>query len=195
MLRVGLTGNIGSGKSAVAAVFASLGIPVFHADDESKKLLKHQLIIDQVAGMFGNEVIQDGFINNKVLASIVFGNPDALTHLDNLLHPMVMKEFNTCMQLSAGAPYVIMEAAILFESGYAKGFDRIIHISCPEEKSVERVVKRDNLSREQVLDRMRHQLKNEDKARMSDFVINNDGSQMIIPQVVSVHKNLLCCTF
>jgi dephospho-CoA kinase len=193
VLRIGLTGNIGSGKSAVAAIFSSLGIPVFHADEESKKFLKLQDIVDRIAGMFGNGVIPDGVINYKILASVVFSNIQALNQLNGLLHPLVMKDFETWMKLNAQSPYLIMEAAILFESGNANEFDRIIHVSCPEELAIERVLKRGGMTREQILERMKHQKKNDDKARMSDFVIINDGSQLLIPQVITIHKNLLHC--
>jgi dephospho-CoA kinase len=104
-----------------------------------------------------------------------------------------MKDFETWMKLNAQSPYLIMEAAILFESGNANEFDRIIHVSCPEELAIERVLKRGGMTREQILERMKHQKKNDDKARMSDFVIINDGSQLLIPQVITIHKNLLHC--
>ena len=191
MLRAGLTGNIGSGKSVVASVFSSIGIPVFHADEESKKILKIPEIINLIAGLFGRAVSEGGMINNKRLASIVFGNPEALQRLNSLLHPLVMKDFNAWVESNRQAPYVLMEAAILFESGFAKEFDYIIHVSCPEETAIERVVKRDGFTRELVIDRMKHQLNNDDKSRMSDFVIINDGSKLLIPQVISIHKKLL----
>ncbi|MEI6888991.1 MAG: dephospho-CoA kinase [Bacteroidales bacterium] len=191
MLRVGLSGNIGSGKSVVATLFSSLGIPVFHADEESKKLLKLPQSIDAIKDLFGNDVLENGLVSNKRLASIVFGNAGALQQLNRLMHPLVLKEFDTFTSTWAQAPYVIMEAAIIFESGYAKDFDRIIHVSCPEELAIERVMKRDGVLKELVLDRIGHQLKNDDKARMSDFVIINDGSLLLIPQVIAIHKKLL----
>jgi len=191
MIRVGLTGNIGSGKSTVADVFSSLGIPVYRADDESKKLFKHHDVLKQIQESFGQEVVSGGIIDRNMLASVVFGNGEALDRLNHLLHPLVMADFNDWSTVNSVGPYIIMEAAILFESGYAKEFDRIIHVSCPQEKSVERVIKRSRLSREQVLERMKHQMKNEEKALKSDFIIYNDGSQMIIPQVMIIHKKLL----
>ena len=121
----------------------------------------------------------------------MFGDPSALQQLNLLMHPLVLKEFNTWIAARAQTPYVIMESAILFESGYAKDFDRIIHVSCPEELAIDRVVKRDGVEKELVLKRLSHQLKNDDKAGMSDFVIINDGSQLLIPQVIAIHKKLL----
>jgi len=194
MLRTGLTGNIGSGKSAVASVFSSIGVPVFHADEESKKFLKNPDIIEQIIVLLGKEIAVTGMIDNRQLASVVFGSTEALNKLNSLLHPLVMKDFNTWLQNQAGAPYVVMEAAILFETSYSKEFDYIIHISCPEETAIERVVKRDGLSREMVIERIKHQIKNDDKARMSDFVIINDGTSLLIPQVIAIHKKLLQCS-
>lgn len=191
MTRVGLTGNIGSGKSTVADVFSSLGIPVYRADEESKKLLSRHDVLNQLEEAFGTEVISGGAIDRNRLASVVFGNREALGRLNRMLHPLVMADFNDWCEVNSVAPYVIMEAAILFESGYAKEFDRIIHVSCPQENSVERVIKRDGLSREQVLERLKHQIKNEEKAMRSDFIIYSDGLQMVIPQVMTVHKKLL----
>jgi len=191
MLKAGLTGNIGSGKSAVASVFAAIGIPVFHADEESKKFLKIPGVSKSIIQLFGMEITVDGVIDNKRLASVVFGNTHSLNQLNLLLHPLVMQEFSSWLGLKAGAPYVIMESAILFETGYAEEFDYIIHVSCDEETAIDRVVRRDGLPAEMVIRRMEHQMKNDDKARLSDFIIINDGSQLIIPQVISIHKKLL----
>lgn len=195
MLKAGLTGNIGSGKSLVASVFSVLGIPVFKADEESKNILKLPEVIDMVADTFGPEVLEHGIISNKALAAIVFGNKEALLKLNHLMHPLVMDAFKSWIRLYPLSPYVIMEAAILFESGYAGEFDRIIHVSCDEAIALERVMKRDGVTEEQVRARMMQQLKNDDKAGLSDFVIINDGSLQIIPQVLAVHKALLqSCT-
>lgn len=191
MLKAGLTGNIGSGKSVVASVFSSLGIPVFHADEESKKFLRLPAVIESVGKLFGHEVLQEGKVINSMLAAKVFGDKEALKKLNDLMHPLVMGSFSSWININTLAPYVIMEAAILFESGYAREFDRIIHVSCDENTALKRVMKRDGINEEQVRSRMRHQMKNDDKAGLSDFVIVNDGSRLIIPQVLSVHKSLL----
>jgi len=191
MLKAGLTGNIGSGKSIVASVFLSLGIPVFAADEESKKILKLPEVSNEIARLFGEGIIVNGLIDNRKLASVVFGDLQALNSLNKLMHPLVMKVFNDWLKANTMVPYVIMESAILFESGYAKEFDRLIHVSCPEEIAVARVIQRDGLAPGLVLERVKHQLKNDDKARMSDFVIINDGSILLIPQVLAIHKKLL----
>lgn len=191
MLRVGLTGNIGSGKSAVASVFSILGIPIFHADDESRKHLGDPLVIEKIGTLFGQEVIDEGRIINSRLASVVFTDSVQLAKLNALMHPLVMSDFEAWSGLHAGAPYLVMEAAILFESGYEKEFDRIIHVSCPEEIAVERVVRRDRVEPDQVKLRMQRQIKNDDKAGMADFVIINDGSRLLIPQILAVHRQIL----
>jgi len=191
MLKVGLTGNIGSGKSLVASVFASLGIPVYHADEESKKFLDTRQVISSLVSLFGLKIITNEKIDKRKLAEIVFGDEKALEQLNALLHPLVMQDFNSRISLTPTLPYTIMEAAILFESGYSKDFDRIIHVSCPDATAIERVMARDGISRELVLARMQHQFKNDDKARMSHFVIINDGSRMLIPQIISIHKKLM----
>ncbi|MEI7491080.1 MAG: dephospho-CoA kinase [Bacteroidota bacterium] len=191
MLKAGLTGNIGSGKSAVALVFSSLGIPVFHADEESKKLLGSPEVIDEISRSFGKDTIVNGLIDKRKLASLVFGDRQSLNHLNGIMHPLVLKGFNTWVSTRPLAPYVIMEAAILFESGYNKEFDRIVHVSCPEDMAIERVMKRDGVERKLVLDRMQYQIKDDDKARMSDFVIINDGNHLVIPQVMAIHNSLL----
>jgi dephospho-CoA kinase len=191
MIRTGLTGNIGSGKSAVASVFSYLGVPVYHADEESKKFLKDPGIITTIARQFGQEVLEKGKISRSRLSARVFADPAELRKLNSILHPLVMTDYGSWMLLNRNAPYLIMESAIIFENGFAKEFDRIIHVSCPGSIAIERVMKRDGVSREMVVDRMKHQLKDDDKARLSDFVIINDGSQMLVPQVLAIHRKLL----
>jgi dephospho-CoA kinase len=191
MLKVGLTGNIGSGKSVVSAIFASLGIPVFHADEESREFLLLPDVIGKVAGCFGEKVLVNGRIDRQNLASVVFGDDAALKQLNSILHPLVIRRFNEWMQARDNSNYAVMEAAVVYENNYENEFDRIIHVSCPEETAISRVTKRDGVSREQVLNRMKHQIKNDDKAARADFVIINNGSHLLIPQVLSIHKQLL----
>lgn len=191
MLKAGLTGNIGSGKSLVASVFSSLGVPVYHADEESKKFLESPGVIASIISVFGRQVATDETIDKRKLAGVVFGNKKALEQLNAILHPLVMEDFRSWTRSAPIVPYVIMESAILFESGYSGDFDVIIHVSCPDATAIERVIARDGVSREQVLARMQHQEKNDDKALKSDFVIINNGSQLLIPQVISIHEKLM----
>ncbi len=192
MLRVGLTGNIGSGKSLVAKIFSTLGIQLYHADQESKKLLEVPQIRSGIVKIFGPEILfPSGEIDRKKLGSIVFSDPVLLNSLNSLLHPLVMKDFDEWCTTQQKQQYIIQEAAIIFESGYKDKFDKIIHISCPREVSIERVIRRDKVNREDVLKRMQFQFEDSKKAAMSDYVIRNDGSEMIIPQVLPIHQQLL----
>ena len=192
MQKIGLTGNIGSGKSTVASVFSARGIPVYHADDRSGNFLLLTDIQEKVIRMFGRKILGDsGLIDNKLLAGIVFGDQAELKKLTDLLHPMVMQDFRLFFSGMLNVPYVIMEAAILFESGYATEFNRIILVSCPQEIAIQRVIKREKIAPESVLSRMRFQMKNEELEEKADFIILNDGKQMIIPQVISIHRRLM----
>ena len=192
MLKVGLTGNIGSGKSIVAEIFSTLGIPVFHADEKSKRLLNTDAIKRKVLALFGKKILDtNGNIDRHALAGIVFSDPSSLAALDFLLHPAVIDEFLKWCDQYSSRPYVIQEAAILLESGYSSGFDRIIHVSCPPEIAIERVVLRDAISREEVIRRMNFQWSDEMKTALSDYVIPNDGRSMIMPHVLEIHQKIL----
>ena len=191
-MKVGLTGNIGSGKSLISEIFSALGIPVYHADRESWQFLLDGKVKAAIREIFGNQVL-DGHdeIDRKKLGAIVFSDEKALKTLNGILHPLVIQHFQEWCSQHSSSSYVINEAAIIFESGYAGEFDTIIHVSCPEEAGIERVIKRDHTQREEVLKRIRFQLSNREKATLSDLVIRNDGSELLIPQVLAVHKTLL----
>ena len=195
MLKVGLTGNIGSGKSLIARIFSILNIPVYHADEESKKFLEEPLVISEIKRIFGSEIlISENKIDRKALAGIVFSNPAALNQLNSILHPRVMEDFSKWCRNYITSPYVIEEAAIIIEAGYQSLFDKIIHVSCPLEISISRVVTRDGVTRNEVLRRMNFQMADHEKAAISDFIILNDGSELVIPQVLRIHKHLLQCS-
>jgi dephospho-CoA kinase len=192
MLRIGLTGNIGSGKTVVSGVFSTLGIPVFHADEESKKFLDDPLVKNEILKHFGYGILSnDQEINRRSLASIVFTDGQALKLLNSILHPRVMRDFHNWADQHQNKAYVIQEAAIIFESGFSSEYDYMIHVSCPKEIAIDRVIKRDKIDGHSVLRRMQFQLDDEEKSRLSDFVIRNDGSEMVIPQVLSIHQQLL----
>ena len=191
MLKVGLTGNIGSGKSLISEVFSIYGVPVYHADQESRKLLHDPLVKEKILSSFGKVILDtSGEIDRPSLATIVFSNEDALKRLNSILHPRVIDDFLTWCETFVEQPYIIQEAAIIYESGIAGFFDKIIHVSCPKEIAIERVVKRDGIDAKLVIQRMRFQMKEEEKAALADFVILNDGIEMIIPQVLSIHEKL-----
>ena len=192
MLKIGLTGNIGSGKSLVARIFSTLGIPVYHADQESKKFLEEPHIKSGIIRTFGSEILSpSGEIDRRKLSNLVFSDPSLLNSLNSLLHPLVMKDFIKWRSTYQKQHYIILEAAIILESGFKDQFDRIIHVSCPQETAIERVILRDKVSREDVLKRMQFQLEDLKKALMSDYIIVNDDSELIIPQVLSIHRQLL----
>jgi dephospho-CoA kinase len=191
MLKVGLTGNIGSGKSLVTEIFSIFGVPVYHADQESRKFLEDPFVKEKILSIFGEIVLTTtGEIDRRALATIVFSDKKALMTLDSILHPMVIDDFMHWCETFGEHPYIIQEAAIIFESGVAGIFDRIIHVSCPKEIAIERVMKRDGIDANSVLQRMRYQMEDAEKAGRSDFVIRNDGTEMIIPQVLSIHEQL-----
>jgi dephospho-CoA kinase len=191
MLKVGLTGNIGSGKSLVSEVFSIYGVPVYHADQESKKFLGDPAVKEKILSIFGEKVLAtSGEIDRGALATIVFSDEKALAALDVILHPMVILDFTQWCESFREYPYIIQEAAIIFESGATGLFDRIIHVSCPKEIAIERVMKRDGIDGNSVLQRMRFQMEDAEKARLSDFVIHNDGSELIIPQILAIHQQL-----
>jgi len=191
MLIVGLTGNIGSGKSTVAAVFKCLNIPVYHADIEAKKMYLRRDVIKKTLLLTGEQILDaDGHLNTRVLATIAFADPEILASLNKIIHPLVMEDFKTWITQHAEYPYVIHEAAIIFESGMRDAFSKVIHVSCPAGISIERIAKRDDISREMILRRMQFQLPDVQKSAMSDFVILNDGSTLIIPQILEIHRIL-----
>jgi len=191
MLKVGLTGNIGSGKSLISEVFSIYGVPVYRADRESKKFLDDPVVKEKIISLFGETVITaTGEIDRRTLANIVFSDGKALMALDSLLHPMVLNDFKQWCAGYREHPYIIQEAAIIFESGIAALFDKIICVSCPIEIAIERVMRRDGTDAGPVKQRMRFQMEDADKAALSDYVIHNDGSEMILPQVISLHEKL-----
>ncbi len=172
-------------------MFSVLGIPVYRADDESKKFLNDPATVHELTGLFGPGILAGEQIDRKALASVVFGNDAALNALTSILHPKVRQDFRIWLQIPTEAPYVIQEAAILFESGSYSEFDRVITVSCPRETAIDRVVKRDGVDGREVLRRMRHQMEDAEKCRRADFVIVNDGTRAVLPQVLAIHEQLL----
>lgn len=170
---IGLTGGIGSGKTTLATYMQSLGIPVFIADEEAKKLMQSAEVLRKIQAVFGEVVFKNGQLNRQELASIVFAKPEKLNQLNGIIHPVVKKQFKIWLDQHQSAPFVVYEAAILFESGSYQNCDAIITITAPLEDRIARVMQRDNSSREQVLNRINAQWTDAQRAAKSNFVIEN----------------------
>lgn len=197
MLKIGLTGGIGSGKTTVAKVFEVLGIPVYYADDAAKKLMnENEALKYKIQQQFGEAVYAAGKLNRKVLADIVFNAPEKLTQLNNIVHPATLADADKWMDeqsVRAGQAiaYTLKEAALFFESGAHKHVDYVIGVTAPAPLRMLRTMQRDNISREEVLARMDKQMDDTIKMKLCDFVIVNDEQQMLIPQVLELHEKLL----
>ena len=170
---IGLTGGIGSGKTAIAKHIESLGIPVYIADVEAKKILETQEVIDEVASVFGKDILENGKIDKKKIANLVFQNPEMLKTYNGIVHPEVFLHFQNWAKAHANFPILVKEAAILFESGSYVDCDKIILVTAPKEVRIQRVMKRDGLSKEAIEHRMANQWDDEKKKSMSDYVIEN----------------------
>ena len=170
---IGLTGGIGSGKTTVANHFREVGIPVYIADDEARKIMQSEEIIFEIKKTFGDSIFDDAILNREKLSQIVFNNPAKLKLLNAIIHPAVNKHFQDWIVNHKENPYVVYEAAILFESGSYKNCDLIITITAPIEERIKRVIERDTTSREKVLDRIKAQWSDDQRIAKSDYVINN----------------------
>ena len=191
ILKVGLTGGIGSGKSTVAKVFEILGIPVYYADNAAKKLMKEdddlkQLLVKE----FGNAIYLNGELNRTHLSSLVFNNPKKLEALNAIVHPATIADADRWMQKQT-APYAVKEAALIFESHANNYLDKVIGVFAPTQLRIQRVMLRDRISEEAILARINKQMDEEKKMQLCDFIITNDTLNLIIPQILKVHHSLL----
>jgi len=195
MVRVGLTGGIGSGKSTVAHVFEILGIPVYYADKEAKRLMNEDPEIrKQLIQHFGQEAYADNLLNRRFIAEIVFRDKEKLRLLNSLIHPITIAKAEEWM-MKHKTPYVIKEAALIFESGSQENLDIVIGVSAPLAVRIQRTIKRDGITREEVLARMQNQIEESIKMRLCDFVIRNDDEHLVLPQVLAVHEKLKKLSF
>ena len=191
MKKIGITGNIGSGKSYVCKMFENLGIPVFYSDDETKKLYLIPSVKELIINRFGKEVyFEDGTLNKKLLSYHLFKNEQAMKFIESVLYPALNQHFDEWCERQKTS-YVLYESAILFEKNYEKFFDKIIFVSASEDIRLQRVMKRDDCSEENVRSRMRLQMSEETKISRADYVIYNDGVKAVEPQVEAINK-LLC---
>lgn len=193
MFKVGITGGIGSGKTTVCKIFELLGIPVFYADNEAKALMNKDLLLAaDIREAFGSSSYNEANqLDRKYLANIVFNNEAQLAKLNALVHPAVFRAFESWVVAQIDAPYVIKEAALLFESGSDKMCNATILVTAPQNIRIERVSLRDNISNEELQKRINKQLSDEEKRTLSDYEILNDEQQLLIPQVLKLHEQLL----
>jgi len=190
-LKIGITGGIGSGKSTVCHIFKLLGVPVFEADIVAKQLLQTDPGIKKgLIHLFGEGIyLDDGAVDRKKLAGIIFSDEVQLAKMNELVHPVVRSEFNEWIK-QQHVPYVIHEAAILFESGFYKLMDFTIFVSAPEEERIQRVVKRDGVSEQQVKERLDKQWTDEEKRKLADYEIINDNKYPVLPEIIQIDKRL-----
>lgn len=192
MLKVGITGGIGAGKSIVAKVFEKLGVPVYYADARAKALMvTNENLVNQIKATFGEDIYKENELDRAKLAQVVFNNTSKLEQLNKLVHPAVKEDFIAWANKHKTAPYVLEEAAILFESGSYKLMDKVITVICPQDIRIKRVMERDGVTREAVLARMANQWKEEEKMALSDFIVQNDGEKLVIPQVLAIHRSII----
>lgn len=194
MLKVGITGGIGSGKTTICRIFETLGIPVFYADTVAKEIMVNDaILIKGVKDAFGDEsYLPGGILNNKHIAGIVFNNADELAKLNALVHPAVFRAFdNWVIKLPKNVPYILKEAALLFESGSYKMCDKNILVTAPLVLKLARVTKRDGVTEDQVKARMDKQFTDEKKIKMADYLINNNETDSLITQVMNLHQLFL----
>jgi dephospho-CoA kinase len=191
MLKIGLTGGIGSGKTTVAQIFEVLAIPVYYADQAAKDLMNRDPELKkQIISAFGAEVYKEGSLDRSYLAELVFADPEKLALLNSFVHPATFKDSSSWMQMQK-TPYAVKEAALIFETGLEKFFDYIIGVTAPEDLRLHRVMGRDHTSAENILKRMLQQMDEDEKISRCDFVIVNDGIQALLPQVLKIHETLL----
>ncbi len=191
MKKVGVTGGIGSGKSLVCKIFRCLNVPVFFADDEANILLETDKEIRlALTGFFSKELYLSGKLNKQMLADLIFSDRKNMDIVNNTIHPAVLERFTEWCTCQTKSAYVIMEAAIIFETGTDRFLDKVINISAPEAIRIERVCKRDGVSKEKVIERINNQLTEKERKEKADINLVNDGKEMLLPQVLEVHKLL-----
>ncbi len=190
MIKVGLTGGIGSGKTTVARLFELLGIPVYFADKEAKRLMHtHQKLRIAIRRVFGDDIYKDGSLNTSKLAEIVFQDGEALSQLNALVHPVVRADFVQWTEQQK-APYVIEESAILFETGLYKDFDYVVSILCPMEERIKRLLERDSITKKQIQARMAVQVSDAFRKEKSDYLLKNGKDDLLLPQVFGLDEIL-----
>ncbi len=191
MITIGLTGGMGSGKSFIAEIFTHLNIPVFNADKEAKSLYNQEVIRHQMSNYFGGQMYDETGINTALLAKEIFNNPEKLQFVTGIIHPALAQRFFEWTDRMAAYSYVIKEAAILFETGSYRELDLTILVTSPEQLRIQRIKKRDGLSDEEIHQRLKQQWPDEQKVSLADFVIHNNEQDMLLPQVLAIHQQII----
>ena len=192
MLRIGLTGGIGSGKSTVARIFQVLGIPVYYADQRAKCLMNtSESLRESITDLFGRKAYQQGSLNRSYIAGKVFNDENLLAKLNGLVHPVVQMDFIHWSDRHEHYPYVVEEAAILVESGAYKHLDQIVVVFATEETRIARVTVRDGMDENDIRQRMRQQLDSEELKKYSTDIVNNNGDQLLVPQILDLHRKFV----
>lgn len=191
MIKLGITGGIGSGKSTVSKLLSLVGIPVYVADEESKRLTATSPVIkEKLIKVFGESLYNGDELNKVLLASYIFNDKENLQITNDIIHPEVMKDFDEWAKNYASSPIIGLESAIIFDAGLNTYVDKIVTIYSPVDVRIERVMQRDRVSKDKVLERINSQMPDEEKIKASDFVINNDGYESLISQTLEVLKKL-----
>lgn len=192
-LRVGITGGIGSGKSTVCRIFEVLGIPVYYADERAKAIMvEHPTVVARIQELFGAEAyFADGTLNRQHIASIAFVDKEKLAQLNAIVHPAVFEDGERWHHSQKNVPYTLKEAALLFESGGYKQMDKLITVVAPLPLRIQRVIERDNTTADLVQNRIIQQMLDEEKIKLSDYIIQNDGEQSLVKQVLEIHRSLI----
>lgn len=189
--RLGITGGIGSGKSTVSKGFEVLGVPVFSADDVAREIMNsNEKLKSELNKLVGFNIYNQGVLNRIQLAGLIFNDKDLLHEVNSLVHPYVFSAFNQWSE-EQDADYVAHEAAILFESGANKNVDKVVAVMAPLEERIQRVMERNRFTKEQVMDRIRNQISENEMARRSDFIVNNADDSMIMPQILNIHYAIM----
>lgn len=189
-MKIGLSGGIGTGKSTVAKIFAAMNIPVYNADEKAKSFYANPKIAQEIADRFSLKLDKNKRINLKDIAAVAFSDKNNLQYLNNLIHPLVIADFQEwCVQQKS--PYVVMESAIIYEANLSHLFDRIIIVAASEELVIKRIMERDAMKVEQIQQRKSMQWKQSEKISKADYIIENNAEKAVIPQLMEIHQDII----
>jgi dephospho-CoA kinase len=190
--KIGITGGIGSGKTTVTKLFAMLDVPIINADEEAKKLYyENEELKQKIISLLGNESYIEGVFNKPFISSVIFSDEEKRKQLNALVHPLAIAKMNEWMQQYNHTPYILKEAALLIESNSYKVLDAVIHVTSPIDIRIQRVMKREKISRQEVENRIQAQMPEEEKLKYATYIIYNDDEHLLMPQVLYIHQQIL----